>query len=360
MADVKGLDSGSEPWRVQQVMPATLGELLKSTDQEIVSGAPGGLRPIPTGFNPLDGILGGGVSRGDMVIIGGPQGVGKTIFSLQVARNMAADARYPTLYVCYEHSRKHLMSRLLCLEAGMRAGPGQAAPALLKLNELMVAVAQHNQHANGGPRLAFREALRKDPQWAPALAALESYADRLYLVKASSVTTTLGVLRRLAEEVMQRSGSSIALFVDYLQKVSIDPLSVQNEAEKTTILSEGLKDIAMTLEIPVIVLAAADREGLKATRMRLHDLRGSSAIQYESDVVIILNNKYQIVSKNHITYNPAQAQAFRNWVVFSVEKNRGGPAMIDLEFAIDPMHFRFATQGGYVREQLIDQRIASE
>lgn len=360
MADVIGFDNGSETWRVDQAVPATVGELLKNTDQEVVSGAAGNLRPIPTGFNPLDGILGGGVSRGDMMIIGGPQGVGKTIASLQMARNMAADARFPTLYVCYEHSRKHLLHRLLCLEVGARAVPGQATPTLLKLNELMVAVAQHNQRANGGPRLAFREALRRDPLWAQALAAIESYAERLFLVKASSVTTTIGVLRRLAEDVMHRTGSPIALFVDYLQKVSIDPLSAQNEAEKTTILSEGLKDIAMTLEIPVIVLAAADREGLKATRMRLHDLRGSSAIQYESDVIIIFNNKYQIVSRNHITYNPTQAQAFRNWVVFSIEKNRGGPAMVDLEFAIDPSHFRFSTQGGYVREQLIDQRIVNE
>ena len=44
----------------------------------------GCLRPTPTGFSPLDEVLNGGLRPGDLFVIGGPSGVGKTIFSLQV------------------------------------------------------------------------------------------------------------------------------------------------------------------------------------------------------------------------------------------------------------------------------------
>src|SRR5674536_108196 len=74
----------------------------------------------------------------------------------------------------------------------------------------------------------------------------------------------------------------------------------------------------------MIAIVAADKEGLKAARLRNHHLRGSSAINYEADIILIINEKYQIVAKVNIEFNPYQAQRFRDWVVVSVEKNRGG------------------------------------
>ena len=74
----------------------------------------------------------------------------------------------------------------------------------------------------------------------------------------------------------------------------------------------------------MIAIVAADKEGLKASRLRNHHLRGSSAINYEADIILILNEKYQIVAKVNIEFNPYQAQRFRDWVVVTVEKNRGG------------------------------------
>ncbi len=82
----------------------------------------------------------------------------------------------------------------------------------------------------------------------------------------------------------------------------------------------------------MISIVAADKEGLKASRLRNFHLRGSSAINYEADVILILNEKYHIVAKVNIEFNPYQAQRFRDWVIVSVEKNRGGQDNVDLEF----------------------------
>jgi hypothetical protein len=40
----------------------------------------------------------------------------------------------------------------------------------------------------------------------------------------------------------------------------------------------------------------------------------------------------------------------------SIEKNRGGPNLIDLEFRKDFRHFRFDPDGGIVSEKLVDER----
>ncbi len=54
---------------------------------------------MPTGFTPLDDVLNGGLRPGELLVIGGPFGVGKTIWGLQVARN-AVSADDPTTGPC--------------------------------------------------------------------------------------------------------------------------------------------------------------------------------------------------------------------------------------------------------------------
>ena len=81
----------------------------------------------------------------------------------------------------------------------------------------------------------------------------------------------------------------------------------------------------MELECPVLAITAADRDGLGAGhRMRTRDLRGSSALAYEADVVLILSSKENIVSREHLIYDLGAVKVFRRWTVVSVEKNRFG------------------------------------
>ena len=113
----------------------------------------------------------------------------------------------------------------------------------------------------------------------------------------------------------------------------------------------------MALGIRILSIAASDRPGLQAKRMRLSHLRGSSALQYEADIGIILNNKYKIVSRDHLVHNLNQAEAMRNWVVMTIEKNRSGRNAVDMEYQLDPAHFRIVPAGRVVRERLVDERL---
>jgi len=327
---------------------ASLSAVMQELDEQVRSGETTRLRPLATGFQPLDDILSGGLRPSELLVIGGPYGVGKTIFALQVARN--AVLRDPTsraMYVCYEHDRTHLLLRLLCLETAER-GYADEALTLRKLSQLTMDAAD-------GRGLVDR--LRKIPRYAAVLDGMAAYQDRLILVKASGDHSPLDSIRGWIDEASPDGPGRMLLVVDYLQKIPVPRGELQPETELTTHLMQSLKDIAMSKSIAVLAVAASDREGLKSKRMRLNDLRGSSALQYESDIGLILNNKWAIVSREHQVYNPAQAEAMRNWLVLSVEKNRAGRSAVDMEFTLDASHFRLLTTGNFVRERLVDEKV---
>lgn len=328
---------------------STLAEVMASVNDQVSEGKVGHLRPMATGYHPLDDVLNGGLRPGDLMIIGGPSGVGKTIFSLEVARNIAtANPDANVMYICYEHDRAHMMMRLMCMESSC-LGLGEAALTLRKLNALMIE----------GTRGGLIERLRVDPVYAPVVASMEQYAERLHLVKASGIQTNLDQIRLWVRRLLA-AGPRAFLVVDYLQKIPVDYSAGLQENEVTTFLAQGLKELAMSAGIRILAIAAADRTGLQSSRMRLHDMRGSSAIQYEADIGAVLNNKFQIVSREHLVYNPAHAEAMRNWVVMSIEKNRSGRANVDMEYKLDASHFFLDPRGGYVRDRLIDDRIIRE
>ena len=118
--------------------------------------------------------------------------------------------------------------------------------------------------------------------------------------------------------------------------------------------------MALGLGVAVVCIVAADKEGLKAARLRNHHLRGSSALNYESDVILILNEKYNIVAKVNIEFNPHQAQRFRDWTIMTVEKNRSGRDAVDLEFEKHFEYSCFDPNGRTVQEKLIEERLYND
>ena len=65
---------------------------------------------IPTGSSELDRVLGGGIVKGSLILIGGDPGIGKSTLLLQVCRNIAAQNRQ-VLYVSGEESLQQIKMR---------------------------------------------------------------------------------------------------------------------------------------------------------------------------------------------------------------------------------------------------------
>jgi replicative DNA helicase len=322
----------------------SVAEVLDQLDQRLQAHEEIDVRRVSTGFGILDDMLGGGLNTGDLALLAGPPGVGKTIAALQWARTVAR-AGHTAIFACYEHEPTTLLLRLLALESG-EAGIQEDAFA----RDLTSLMAEGDVKGRG-----LDAALADHTGGTLALDRVREYADRLILTRASGSHTTTEELGRLIESHRPDGGLAV-LFVDYLQKVPLHP-EPATEAEKVTRTVEALKDLALEQHLPIVLLSAVDSEGMRASRLRMYHLRGSSAIAFESDVILMLNSKEKAVSKVHLAYHTKGAQAFRDWVVMSVEKNRGGPNLIDLEFRKDFRHFRFDPEGGIVAERLVDERL---
>lgn len=339
-------------------LPRTLSQVMNEANDKVVRGDLVDYVPLPTGFDPLDGYIGGGLRKTELVLLGGAQGIGKTIATLQIARNIAMRPDHYAFYLSYEHTETHLMHRLLCMES---INPPEIDMSRgVKLRDLyQIIVAQRAKEFMGrdGGAGSLQAILRDNPKTAPALGRMMRYADRLILLKASPAVTNLRAIKEMTARLVDATNGNVTIFIDYLQKIAVHPERPRDENDKVTIVVEGLKDIALTNDVPVWAIVAADREGLKSKRIHLFHLRGSSALDYESDIAIIMNNKYQIMAKDHVAFNPYTAKQFRNWVVFTIEKNRAGRAMQDMEFEIYGQHFGFNPRGQKVQQQLIDDKL---
>ena len=345
-----GTSQMSEAWQSKTTGPASLRQVMQRVNMRVAAGDIEHLRPVPTGFRPLDDVLGGGLRPGELMIVGGRQGVGKTIFALQSARNAVChDEQVTALYICYEHDRAHLLSRLLCLESVEQAC---RVPLTLKRLDRMALEAADGR--------GLVDTLRDTPGYEPVVEAVESYADRLMLVKASGNHSTLTRIHEWVQGASSRREQRLLVVVDYLQKVPVDSRELQPETEVSTHLTQGLKTLAMEMGVRVIAVAASDRRGLRSNRVRFADLRGSSALQYEADVGLMLNNKHDVLSRQQLIANLTAAEKTRGWLVVSVEKNRAGRNIVDMEHALQPAQFHMTPGGDFVRERLVDGKTILE
>jgi len=300
---------------------------------------------VPTGFDPLDKVLDGGLRTRDLTLVGGAPGVGKTVLTLQWARKSASSG-FNTAYVCYEHDEEALASRLLAVEVGeVKASEEgiRSAQTLAVIQDVSLAERRLGDEIDEDPLL--REALER----------MSLYADDLALIRASGAATGMDELR----EVAMQLGRGGVLFVDYLQKIPIGDES-WSDAERSIHQAEELKELAMDYDVVVVAVTAAEGSGLNVRRVRPHHLRGASGLTYEADLIFLLNEKSLVVSKRHSAYDPVQAEGFKRDVVLTVEKNRRGKAGVDLQFTKDFVHFRFQSSGRFVEEQLIDEMMFPE
>jgi replicative DNA helicase len=344
-------------WRLDtdngSMVPRSALDVLVDLSDNMATGKMGEYQPLPLGFGLLDKTIGGGLRAGELLLIGGAQGTGKTTMALQMARNVASSGQANVLYICFEHEEQYLLNRLVALESALAHLPQKTGA--IKIQDVRREImASWMAEGTGGAGLTANPRLR------PSLDRIARYGQNLFLLRGSQTASTIENMRKLVQQHRELSGDRrLLVVVDYLQKVPMHP-EPDTESEKVTYVVNGLKDIALSEEVAMISIVAADKEGLKAQRLRNFHLRGSSAINYEADIIMIINEKYHIVAKVNIEFNPYQAQRFREWVIVSVEKNRGGQDNVDLEFE---KHFDYACfdpNGRTVQEKLIEERLYND
>jgi replicative DNA helicase len=327
-----GVAASNPPLRHQGQRVSTLiGQLREGTFESL------GLTAIGTGFEPLDSVLDGGFLPGEVILLGGQPGAGKTICALQWARNICIRGRRVT-FACFEHDEATLMYRLLVQEMASETAFADATTriqARAVIRDLMLGV------------IDLQRAAALSPLVMVALEKAEAYAPKLQLVRASSQHTTPDELELTSLSHLEPGG---VLVVDYLQKLPVP--AVPNLDERVYRAVEILKELAIRHQISVVALSAAAADGIGVDRLRLSHLRGSDALAHECDVAVVLNHKSTATSDRHLKFDSTQLDEARRRTIFSIEKNRRGEVDIHLDFEKDFANFRFNPHGTFMSEAL--------
>ena len=242
---------------------------------------------VPTGFPSLDRVVGGGMRRQDLVVLGGDVGCGKSALALGVAVRAAA-AGIPTMYFSGEMSPERVLERALAVE-------GRAAVDDLRQGKLDDAT-----RASVGAA-ALR--LRHQP-----------------LVVRPLSGSGFDEIRQGADIVPRRQ----LLVIDSLQ-LTAPPRMVSRLQERIALASRALKALAVERDLVVLVTAQlphhrADRADPRPT---LDDLGGFGAVKQNADLILLLYREEM--------YRPGQGVEGAAELI--VAKNRNGAtSFVDLYF----------------------------
>lgn len=277
--------------------PDDLEEVALKVERSLQEGREKSFWPIPTGFNTLDDLTGGGLFGGDLTIVGGVQNIGKTALILQWANSIAGNGDL-AIVVCYEHSTKTLWERLIC-QSSFAGGDEEHITMDLLRDAYIGSIRERDGRGGNGAEDKLHmmdEVLSRLPNGVRAWARLSEKMRNIWLASGDGLNTDLEALSKYIELAINHyKKNRIVLFVDYIQRVPVIDTSraVQAEERIERVLA-GLKGLAMrtTAEdavLSVVAVGAADGEGLRMGRVHLENLWGNAIMQYEPDIAVIGN-----------------------------------------------------------------------
>lgn len=276
----------SDPVEFSVVLDAALERAMDIT---------GDRRGISTGLGALDDAI-GGLKPGQLVIIGGRPGAGKSVLACDIARAAAIWHGVPTLLFSLEMTRAEVGARIL------------SAMCEVDLSHLLHGTLRADQRQHVQSRVLE---LRSSP-----------------LTVDDAPSLDLLTIRSTARRQRQRRGLGLVI-VDYLQLIATTTRR-ENRVQEVAEFSSGLKALARELEVPVVAAAQLNRasEIRSDKRPQLSDLRESGQIEADADVVILLHRPDQ---------NDRRSER-SGLVDLILAKNRHGPqdvvtAVAQLEYA---------------------------
>jgi replicative DNA helicase len=222
----------------------------------MIASHKGSVIGVPSGFSDLD-VKTTGFQNGDLIIIAGRPGMGKTSFALNMMRNAAIDSNKKIGFFSLEMANDQLAMRLLCAEARVDSN-------LVRSGNL--------------PKSQYKNlSLAVGP-----LSKADIYLDD---TPALSVLELRAKARRLKNDV-----DADMIIVDYLQLME-GPRGVESRQQEIATISRSMKALAKELDIPIVALSQLSRAVEQRTGSRrplLSDLRESGAIEQDADVVLFL------------------------------------------------------------------------
>lgn len=283
--------------------------LVKSFQKISAAAEAGGVMGIPTKYVDLDKKT-GGLHGGDLVIVAGRPGMGKSSYVFNVAINVASPTEVQTQDDAWG-----------AVETTMAAGRGVAIFSLeMPKEQVATRMLCSEARVDVGK---LRQGLLSQEDW-NSMTGVSSFLGSLpiYIDDTADLTVMMlrGKIRPIARN-FERAGTPLGLVViDYLQLMAHHDKRVASREQEISTITRLLKQLAKELGVPIIALSQLNRgvetRGGKDKRPMLSDLRESGAIEQDADCIIfVYRDEY---------YNRETTEA-RGIAEMIIAKQRNGP-----------------------------------
>lgn len=284
------------------------------------------IKPIPTGFDNLDKILGGGLYPG-LYSIGAISSLGKTTFIHQIADQIADrdGANKKVLFYSLEMDTDEIISKSISRLTFLQDDTDD----------------KHLSMTTRGILTGSRYDTYTEEQKNNIISAIANYSaainNNLYIKESEEKTT----YQEIDEEIKRHldiTGEAPIVIIDYLQIMTPinDRLSDKQAVDRQV---TELKRLSRKYNIPVIAVSSLNRENY-TSEINLAAYKESGAIEYTSDIVIGLqykNIEYTTNKDNKGKVNKAIGKLRESQTPKDIEvkvlKNRNGqPGQADFVF----------------------------
>lgn len=241
-----------------------IGDLLVETIAEIenLMKNKSSVTGIPSGLIDLDKKT-TGFHGGQLIIIGGRPGMGKTSLALNITQNAGIRLKKNVVYFSLEMSGQELTTRVLCSEAMVDSQK-------------------------------IRTGYLTDPDFVRLLQVQNDFREAPIYIDDDPQNTVTQMRARLLR-LLRKVDKIDLVVVDYLQLMKPPPNSRRSDNRQQDLaeISRSLKALARELDVPLIALTQLSRavEVRPDSEPKLADIRESGAIEQDADIVIFLHKK---------------------------------------------------------------------
>ena len=233
-----------------------LSQIFHETMAELEDRPERGFLGLPSGYADLDAMT-RGFHPGNLVVIAGRPGMGKTSLALNIAEHAAIREHRPVGLFSLEMSQEELALRILSSEVDISFGP-------------------------------LRSGHLSQKQWTKVVQAVKTISQAPLFIDDSANPSMLEIASK-ARRLRAESGLDL-IVVDYLQLMQ-GTARYENRNLEIAAITRGLKQLAKELSIPVIALSQLSRQPERRSadhRPQLADLRESGSIEQDADVVVFI------------------------------------------------------------------------
>jgi replicative DNA helicase len=253
--NIKDLNASNKQFaQFKDLLDEVITKMMEAAQREDKDGITG----VATHYTELDNYT-SGLQRGELIIVAGRPGMGKTSFALNIAENIALKNKMPVAVFSLEMPGVQLVQRML-------SSCARVDQSLMKRGDVT--------HDEMDKIFIAMNELKSAP---------------IHIAETSGINVI--DLRARARRLVDRVGKLGVIVIDYVQIMSgINSGPGSNRAQEIAEISRSLKTLAIELDVPIILLSQLNRDVESRTdkRPNISDLRESGALEQDADIILLL------------------------------------------------------------------------